>query len=185
MSDYRDLSAGLAARMALEKYGFRFSHSLGQNFILDDGLVGRFVEAAGKRGLPFLLKGILDPVDAVRARELGVGGIVASHHKNIWSWAVPPAMMLPELREAVGEDYPLFADCCVHSGVDVFKYLASGANAVGVARNLMAAFGKAGADGVYDRVMFLNDELLGTMAKTGRATVDAIDRSAIRFRAGW
>ena len=46
MSDYRDLSAGLAARMALEKYGFRFSHSLGQNFILDDGLVGRIVDAA-------------------------------------------------------------------------------------------------------------------------------------------
>ena len=47
MSDYRDLSAGLAARMALEKYGFRFSHALGQNFILDDGLVERIVEAAG------------------------------------------------------------------------------------------------------------------------------------------
>ena len=47
MSDYRDISAGLAARMALEKYGFRFSHALGQNFILDDGLVERIVEAAG------------------------------------------------------------------------------------------------------------------------------------------
>ena len=47
MTDYRDLSAGLAARMALEKYGFRFSHSLGQNFILDDGLVKRIVQAAG------------------------------------------------------------------------------------------------------------------------------------------
>lgn len=43
---YRDISAGLAARMALEKYGFRFSHSLGQNFILDDGLIERIVEAA-------------------------------------------------------------------------------------------------------------------------------------------
>ena len=43
---YRDISAGLAARMALEKYGFRFSHSLGQNIILDDGLIERIVEAA-------------------------------------------------------------------------------------------------------------------------------------------
>ncbi len=47
MSEYRDLSAGLAARLALEKHGFRFSHSLGQNFILDDGLVRRIVDAAG------------------------------------------------------------------------------------------------------------------------------------------
>ena len=34
MSD--DLSAGLLAKIALEKYGFRFTHSLGQNFIFDD-----------------------------------------------------------------------------------------------------------------------------------------------------
>ena len=46
MSEYRDISAGLAARLALDKYGFRFSHSLGQNFILDDGLVASIVEAA-------------------------------------------------------------------------------------------------------------------------------------------
>ena len=46
MSEYRDISAGLAARMALEKYGFRFSHSLGQNFILDDRVVDRIVRAA-------------------------------------------------------------------------------------------------------------------------------------------
>ena len=46
MSEHRDISAGLAARLALEKHGFRFSHALGQNFILDDGLVRRIVEAA-------------------------------------------------------------------------------------------------------------------------------------------
>ena len=33
------LSAGLRARVALEKHGFSFTHSLGQNFILDDGFL--------------------------------------------------------------------------------------------------------------------------------------------------
>ena len=47
MSEYRNLSAGLAARMALTKYEFHFTHSLGQNFILDDGLVESIVSAAG------------------------------------------------------------------------------------------------------------------------------------------
>lgn len=37
----------LNARMALEKHGFRFSHKLGQNFILDEALIGRIVDAAG------------------------------------------------------------------------------------------------------------------------------------------
>ena len=137
------------------------------------------------KGLPFILKGILDPADARKAKELGAGGVVVSHHHGIWCYSVPPAMMLPEIREAVGADYPVYADCGVHSGVDVYKYLASGANAVGVARELMTAFGKNGADGVYDRVMFLTDELLGTMAKTGCATVAEIGGSAIRMRSGW
>ena len=144
-----------------------------------------FIAAANFRGMPFLFKGILDPVDACRAKELGASGIVVSHHRGIWCYAAPPAMMLPEIRTTVGEEYPVFADCGVHSGADAFKYLAAGADGVGIARDLMAAFSKAGADGVYDRLMFLNDELLGTMAKTGRATVQDIDMSAIRFRVGW
>ena len=47
MSEYRDFSAGLAARMALTKFGFHFTHSLGQNFILDDTLVESIVYSAG------------------------------------------------------------------------------------------------------------------------------------------
>lgn len=46
MSEYRGISAGLAAKMALAKYGFHFTHSLGQNFILDDNLVESIVYAA-------------------------------------------------------------------------------------------------------------------------------------------
>jgi 16S rRNA (adenine1518-N6/adenine1519-N6)-dimethyltransferase len=37
----------MIARAALERHGFRFTHSLGQNFILDDGLMGRIADAAG------------------------------------------------------------------------------------------------------------------------------------------
>ncbi len=40
------MSIGLTARLALEKNGFRFTHSLGQNFILDDRLIERVVDAA-------------------------------------------------------------------------------------------------------------------------------------------
>jgi 16S rRNA (adenine1518-N6/adenine1519-N6)-dimethyltransferase len=36
----------MVARSALEKNGFRFTHSLGQNFILDDGLISRIADAA-------------------------------------------------------------------------------------------------------------------------------------------
>lgn len=147
--------------------------------------IAQYAAAAKAAGMPFLLKGILSPEDAKRAKELGAGGVFVSHHKGIWCHAVPPAMMLPEIRAEVGEDYPVFADCGVHDGVDAFKLLAVGAGAVGVGRELMTAFGKKGADGVYDRLMFMNDELKGTMAKTRCANVSEINASVIRMRMGW
>lgn len=42
-----DLSLSLKARVALEKHVFRFTHSLGQNFILDENVIGDIVYAAG------------------------------------------------------------------------------------------------------------------------------------------
>lgn len=42
-----DLSLSLKARVALEKHVFRFTHSLGQNFILDENVIGDIVHAAG------------------------------------------------------------------------------------------------------------------------------------------
>ena len=42
-----DISLTLKARMALEKHVFRFTHSLGQNFILDENVVGDIVDCAG------------------------------------------------------------------------------------------------------------------------------------------
>lgn len=41
------MSNALNARMALAKHGFHYSHSLGQNFILDDALTERIADAAG------------------------------------------------------------------------------------------------------------------------------------------
>jgi len=44
-----DISPGLRARVALEKHGFRTAHALGQNFILDEGLLGRLLDLADIR----------------------------------------------------------------------------------------------------------------------------------------
>ncbi|MBQ3231517.1 MAG: ribosomal RNA small subunit methyltransferase A [Clostridia bacterium] len=42
-----DLSLSLKARVALEKHVFRFTHSLGQNFILDENVISDIVYKAG------------------------------------------------------------------------------------------------------------------------------------------
>jgi len=46
MIDYSTPSPELRARVALEKHGFRNTHSLGQNFLLDEGLLNRLLDAA-------------------------------------------------------------------------------------------------------------------------------------------
>ena len=40
------MSYELKARMALTKYGFHFTHSLGQNFLLDEGIIAAIADAA-------------------------------------------------------------------------------------------------------------------------------------------
>ena len=45
MSD-QGISIGLQAGVLLEKYGFHFSHSLGQNFLMDDRFVQKMVQSA-------------------------------------------------------------------------------------------------------------------------------------------
>lgn len=41
------ISAELRARVALEKHGFRTTHSLGQNFLFDENLLSRLLDASG------------------------------------------------------------------------------------------------------------------------------------------
>jgi len=43
----QSISAGLRARVALEKNGFRTTHSLGQNFILDDDFLNLLLDISG------------------------------------------------------------------------------------------------------------------------------------------
>lgn len=47
MTEYQNPSIELRARVALEKQGFRHSHSLGQNFLLDEGLLDGLIDLAG------------------------------------------------------------------------------------------------------------------------------------------
>jgi len=46
MSEYANPSAELKARVALEKHRFHNTHSLGQNFLLSEGLIGQLLDAA-------------------------------------------------------------------------------------------------------------------------------------------
>ncbi len=132
--------------------------------------------------LPFIVKGVLSVRDAVKCAEAGVQGIVISHHHGILDYAVPPLMVLPEIVKAVGGSMPVFVDCGVESGIDVFKALALGAAAVSVGRGLMGPLKENGTEGVRKKIAEMTEELAGAMARTCSRDIGSIDPAVIRPR---
>lgn len=137
-------------------------------------------EFAAAAEIPFVVKGVLSERDAYKCLEAGVQGIVVSHHHGIMEYAIPPLKILPDIVKVVGGEIPIFVDCGMVSGMDVFKALALGATAVSVGRVLFEALQKQGGDGVRDKLLAMNSELKGVMAKTGCYDLAHMDASIIR-----
>ena len=125
-------------------------------------------------GLPFIVKGVLSVSDAVKCAEAGVKGIVISHHRGRMPFAIPPLMVLPEIRKALGEDcgMELFVDCGINTGADAYKALALGAKAVSVGRAIMPGLASEGTEGVKKYVTGMNQELATIMGYTGIASTE-------------
>lgn len=131
--------------------------------------LAEFVKAA--EGIPFIIKGVLSVKDAIKCKEAGASGIVVSHHHGIMSYSVPPLMVLPEIKAAVGDDMKIFVDCGIESGMDAFKALALGADLVCVGRALMQPLKESKADGVTQKLNAMTGELATVMARTGFGSV--------------
>lgn len=137
-----------------------------------------FVQAAG---IPFIVKGVLSPLDAEKCLKAGCAGIVVSHHHGMMQYSVPPLMILPEIIQAVSNEIPVFVDCGIESGMDAYKCLALGATAVSVGRHLMPLL-KKGPQTVSERINQMNEELAGVMSRTGIASLNDFDPSVIHKR---
>ena len=135
--------------------------------------------------VPFVVKGVLSEKDADKCLEAGAAAIVVSHHHGIMDYAVPPLMLLPKIKKIIKGQIPIFVDCGFMSGMDVFKALALGADAVSVGRAIMGPLKDQGAKGVCDLINRMTAELAGIMAKTGTATLKDVDSSIIVKKGGW
>ncbi len=129
--------------------------------------------------LPFVIKGALSVCDALTCRDLGCAGVVLSHHNGLMRWATPPAMLLPDIRRAVGPDFTLIADGGIEDGYDAFKALALGADAVSVGRPLMPPLEEGGPAAMAETLRAFTDELKAMMLRTGSPDVRHIDPTVI------
>ncbi len=132
--------------------------------------------------LPFFIKGVLSAEEAVKCADLGAKAIIVSHHHGRLPYAVPPMMVLPEIREALaGRDVKIIVDCGISSGADVYKCLALGADAAAVGRSMLPSLEEGGIEGMTKFLAGITNELRFVMSCTGFARVcDIDDRFLVR-----
>jgi len=125
-----------------------------------------------KSPLPVWVKGVMHDGDARTLKQSGVAGLVVSNHGGRSLDGAPASLsVLPAIRAAVGDDYPLLLDGGIRSGSDAFKAIALGADAVLVGRLQVYALAVAGALGVAHMLKLLREELEACMAHAGCATL--------------
>ena len=115
-----------------------------------------------------VIKGILDPVDARRAVELGADALIVSNHGGRQlDGAASTISMLPHVVEAVAGRSEVLFDGGVRCGQDILKAVALGANAVLIGRAYLYGLGARGQQGVSLALQILSRELQVSLALTG------------------
>ena len=138
-------------------------------------------EIAEIAGLPFIVKGGMTVRGARKALEAGAAAIVVSNHGGrVLDQCPATAEVLEEIADAVKGQMKILVDGGIRSGVDVFKALAMGADAVLVCRPFVPAVYGGGAEGVRVLVEKLGEELRATMAMCGAVRLSDISGDMIR-----
>ena len=129
---------------------------------------------------PFILKGIMTVSGAKKALEAGAKAIVVSNHGGrVLDQCPATAEVLPAIADAVGGRMTILVDGGIRTGMDVFKALALGADAVLIGRPFVNMVYGGGAEGVKVYVEKLKAELADTMAMCGAHSLSDINRSMI------
>ncbi len=129
---------------------------------------------------PFIVKGIMTVKGAVKAREAGASAIVVSNHGGrVLDQTLSTAEVLGDIVDAVGKDMKVFVDGGIRSGVDIFKALALGADAVMIARPFVTALYGGKDKGIEIYLKKLVSELEDTMKMCGATSLKDITRDMI------
>ena len=131
-------------------------------------------------GVPFIVKGIMTPKAALKAKEAGAAAVLVSNHGGrVLDQCPATAEVLEGIVEAVGGSMKVLVDGGIRSGVDVFKALALGADGVIIARPFVTAIYGGGAEGVQCYVDKIGGELEDTMAMCGAYKLSDISKDMI------
>ena len=137
--------------------------------ILDPALDWAYLaRLASSVPVPVVVKGVLEPTDAVLAAEHGAAGIVVSNHGGRQLDGVMPTIeALPAIVEAAGDRLEILFDSGIRRGTDVAIALALGADAVLAGRQPLWGLAARGEEGARQVLELLRDELAVALHLTG------------------
>lgn len=125
--------------------------------------------------MPFILKGIMTPAGAKKAQEAGAAGIIVSNHGGrVLDQTPATANVLPAIAKAVDGGMTVLVDGGIRTGLDVFKALALGADAVLIGRPFVVSVYGGGVEGVKAYADKLGAELRDAMQMCGPRTLSEI-----------
>ena len=131
-------------------------------------------------GLPVIVKGLMRAEDAEAAIQAGADAIQVSNHGGRQLDGVPAAIdVLAPIAQRVQNRVPIIFDSGIRRGIDIFKALALGANAVAVGRPILYGLALGGSLGVKSVLDHLSGELRQTMLLAGSKDIKDINSTYI------
>ncbi|WP_417278874.1 alpha-hydroxy acid oxidase [Celeribacter sp.] len=132
-------------------------------------------------GGPLILKGVMEPEDAVMAAKVGCDAIVVSNHGGRQlDGALSSIRALPPILDAVGDQVEVHLDSGIRSGQDVLKAMAMGAKGTYIGRAFVHGLGAMGEEGVTKALEVIHKEMDISMALCGRKHIEDVDRNILR-----
>ena len=133
-------------------------------------------------GGKFIIKGIMEPEDAIEATKIGADAIIVSNHGGRQLDETSSSIsMLPPIVSEVGGKVSVWMDGGIRSGQDMLKAIALGAENTLVGRSFCYGLGAHGMAGGERALNILHQELDMTMALCGRRDIRAVDRSILKM----
>lgn len=176
--DVANTNGIFAAAMDVDGAGLPFLKKMNPN--AGSKTVDEMREITAYAKMPFIIKGIMTPAGAVKAVESGAKAIVVSNHGGRVQGGVPStAEVLPAIADAVKGKITIIVDGGIRSGVDVFRAIALGADAVLIGRPIIPAIYGGGAEGFKAYMDKIVGELKSTMTMCGAASLKEITREKI------
>ncbi len=135
---------------------------------------------------PMILKGIMEPEDAIKALDVGADAIIVSNHGGRQlDGALSSIRALPAILDAVGDKIEVHLDSGIRSGQDALKALAMGAHGTYIGRAWVYGLGAMGETGVTRALEVIHKEMDMSMALCGHTDINNVSREILHIPRGF